>query len=116
MENEYARILAEQGVLGLLLWVGFIIWFLSRYRSIFSAGPWATSRRLIFGLSIFGLLTGMIGTGMLTAIPQTAVFILGIGFLATPMKSEAAETRSLKMAPALAPQRLRPVASLRSDI
>ncbi len=115
MENEYARILAEQGVLGLMLWVGFIIWFLSQYRSIFAAGPWATSRRLIFGLSIFGLLTGMIGTGMLTSIPQTAVFILGIGFLATPIKSEAAETGSLKTAPALAPQRLQPVASLQSE-
>src|SRR6202042_3203716 len=27
MENEYARILSEQGVIGLLLWVGFLGWF-----------------------------------------------------------------------------------------
>ena len=113
MENEYARILAEQGILGLLLWMGFIGWFLSRYKTILAPGPWATSRKLIFGLSIFGLLSGMIGTGMLTAIPQTAVFVLGFGLLATPMKSEAAENRSLKTAPA--PQRLQPVASLRSE-
>lgn len=116
MENEYARILAEQGIFGLLLWVGFIAWFLSRYKTILAAGPWATSRRLIFGLSIFGLLTGLIGTGMLTAIPETAVFVLGIGFLATPMRAEAAERRSRKMNPAVLPQRrYQPVPSLRSE-
>ena len=29
-ENEYARIASEQGVIGLLLWLGFVGWFLTR--------------------------------------------------------------------------------------
>jgi hypothetical protein len=116
MENEYARILSEQGVIGLLLWLGFITWFLSRSKTILAKGPWATSRRLIWGLSITGLITGAIGTGMLTAIPETAVFLLGIGFIATPMTAEAAQARPLRMQPAILPQRsYRPAAALRTD-
>ena len=30
MENEYSRILLEQGIIGLLIWIGFIGWVLSR--------------------------------------------------------------------------------------
>src|SRR6202008_181902 len=33
MENEYARILAEQGVVGLLLWFVFVVWFLLHSRT-----------------------------------------------------------------------------------
>lgn len=89
MENEYARILAEQGVIGLLFWVAFIGWFLSRTRKILAKGPWATSRRLVWGMSMMGLITGLIGTGMLTSIPETAVLLLGMGFLCGPRPAEA---------------------------
>jgi len=108
MENEYARILAEQGIVGLVLWLGFIGWFLSRCKTVFAKGPWAASRRMIWGVSITGLITGMIGTGMLTAIPETAVMLLGIGFIATPMTSEAAESRRVGIGQAMLP-RYRPV-------
>ena len=30
MENEYTRILAEQGVIGICLWLAFLVWFLFR--------------------------------------------------------------------------------------
>jgi hypothetical protein len=104
MENEYARILSEQGVIGLFLWVGFIGWLLSRSKSILAKGQWATCRRLIWGLSVIGLFTGMLGTGMLTAIPETAIFLLGIGFIATPMPSEA-PGRLPDVSPAMTPER-----------
>lgn len=93
MENEYARILCEQGIIGLALWMGFIVWFLGRSPGVFKKGPWATSRRLTWGLSIVGLITGMIGTGLLTAIPATAILLLGMGFVATPMRVEASEKK-----------------------
>ena len=113
MENEYARILSEQGVIGLLLWIGFLVWFFSRFKAVFGKGPWATGRRLILVLTISELITGLIGTGMLTAIPGTAMLLLGIGFVATPMRSEATEKRRLGATPALVPQRgYRPVPSL----
>ena len=30
MENEYARIMLEQGIMGLLIWIMFIVWLLTR--------------------------------------------------------------------------------------
>jgi hypothetical protein len=93
MENEYARILCEQGLIGLLLWFGFILWFLSRFRTAFAAGPWSTTRRMIWVLSVIGLVTSALGTGMLTAIPGTSLLLLGMGFAATPMASKTAEVR-----------------------
>lgn len=98
MENEYARILSEQGVIGLLLWLGFILWFLSRFKYAMAKGPWSSGRRLVWCVSIFSLLLGLIGTGMLTAIPETAIMLLGIGWTTTPMW-DAREKRVAAIAP-----------------
>jgi hypothetical protein len=91
LENEYARILCEQGVIGLLLWMGFAAWIFGRFKSVLAKGPWATGRRLVWYLSMFGLGSGLIGTGMLTGVPQTALLLLGIGWTAVPMREEARE-------------------------
>jgi hypothetical protein len=110
LESEYALILCEQGIIGLALWLGFEVWFLSRFRSVFAKGPWATGRRLIWCLSVFGLGSGLLGMGLLTAVPQTALLLLGIGFVSTPMTSEALESRKIAMRPAMLPrQPYRPV-------
>jgi len=84
-ENEFARILCEQGLVGLFLWLCFIMWYLSRAGMAFAKGPWRTSRRAVWGLSSFVLCTAWIGNGFLTAIPGTAIALLGIGWTAVPM-------------------------------
>jgi hypothetical protein len=115
MENEYARILSEQGVIGLLLWMGFIAWFLSRFKVALAKGPWSSCRRLVWCLSIFGLVTGAIGTGMLTAIPETAIMLLGIGWTSTSMLGETREKRLAGIKPAgWQPSPYRPVPTLES--
>lgn len=88
MENEYARILSEQGAIGLLLWLSFITWFLTRAGSAFAKGPWANSRRIAWCLAAFSLGTGWIGTGMFTSIPGTVTLLLSIGWTAIPMPTE----------------------------
>jgi len=80
MENEYARILSEQGVLGLLLWLGFVVWFFLHARTAFAKGPWATSRRLVWCMSVVSLGTAFMGTGMLTSIPGTVFLVIGMGW------------------------------------
>src|SRR5205085_2288080 len=45
MENEYARILLEQGIFGPCLWAAFIIWLLTRQRGK-RFDPWSNGRRL----------------------------------------------------------------------
>ena len=111
LENEYARISLEQGVPGLLLWVFFIAWVLSRRPGRFG-DSWLLGRRLAWAacLSLFG--AGMLGIGMMASIPQTAVMLMLIGwFTSAPAASKVAEHDSVE--PAGAPvaartRRLRP--------
>jgi hypothetical protein len=84
MENEYARILSEQGVIGLLLWLGFVGWFLLQARTAFAKGGWATTRRLTWGISAVTFSTAWIGTGALTSIPGTLLLMVGMGWTAIP--------------------------------
>jgi hypothetical protein len=109
-ENEYARIMCEQGVIGLMLWIGFILWFLGRYRTAFAIGPWATTRRMTWISCVIGLFSAMIGNGMLTAIPGSAMLLLSMGFATSPVSSPAVPPRRTIVQRAFSPQRLyRPI-------
>jgi hypothetical protein len=88
MENEYAGILCEQGIVGLLLWVSLVVWYLFRAPTAFAKGPWATTRRLLWCLTVFDLAAALIGTGMLTAIPGTVFLMLGMGWTSVTEASE----------------------------
>jgi hypothetical protein len=88
MENEYARILCEQGIIGLLLWIAFILWFLGQAPTALKGGPWASTRRMVWCLLAFMLSTAWMGIGFFTAIPQTVLQLLGIGWTSTWRKKE----------------------------
>lgn len=81
MENEYARIVLEQGVLGLCLWLAFIAWLFTRPH-IRRSDPWYVGRRLTWVVCAAFFATGMIGKGLLTSIPGTALMLLGAGWIA----------------------------------
>ncbi len=83
MENEYARIVLEQGLPGLALWIAFIIWVFTR-RSVPRSDPWFLGRRLarVATAAYFG--AGLIGIGLLTAIPHTGLFLLLTGWIVVP--------------------------------
>jgi hypothetical protein len=82
MENEYARILSEQGIIGLLLWLGLLGWFFSRVRFAFAMGPWAKTRKMVWCLTGLAFGTAWLGTGMLTSIPGTVLLLFGMGWVA----------------------------------
>ena len=96
MENEYARILSEQGVIGLLLWLSFLGWALFKFRVAFAPDPRGTTRRLVWGLCMISFATAWIGTGLLTSIPGTLFLLMGLGWTTIP---------SARLAPA--PERVR---------
>jgi hypothetical protein len=98
MENEYARILGEQGVIGLLLWLSFVIWFLSRAKVAFGAGQWVNGRRMAWSLAAVLLATAWLGVGLLTAIPQTVLMLLGMGWSVVPEMAEPT-SRPVKRVP-----------------
>jgi hypothetical protein len=89
MENEYARILAEQGIIGLLLWLSFLAWFFFRWKVAFMKGPWQTSRKLLWCMTAIGFGTAWIGTGLLTSIPGTVMLLLGAGWTVVPPEAPA---------------------------
>ena len=105
MENEYARILSEQGFIGLLLWLSFLAWFIFRGRTSFARGFWSTPRRLIWCMTAIGFGTAWIGVGLLTAIPGTLLIMVGMGWVAvSPEAFPASENYNLQI-PFKRPQR-----------
>ena len=83
IENEYARILVEEGLPGLMLWAAFVVWALSRAAPQRS-DPWFLGRRLAYVAILVFLLTGLTGLGLLTWIPGTAILLFMIGWVAVP--------------------------------
>jgi hypothetical protein len=83
MENEYGRIMLEEGLPGLALWVWFLIWTLTRPLPRKSE-RWYLARwlaRVFVGVSCALATTG---TGLFTSIPGTACFMLYAGWFTAP--------------------------------
>src|SRR5262249_45669469 len=49
LENEYCRLMLEQGIPGLVLWLAFIVWVVQR-RPHLPGDPWLLGRRLLWYL------------------------------------------------------------------
>jgi hypothetical protein len=92
MENEYVRIMLEQGLIGLVLWIAFIVWLLTR-RGIDPSDPWFLGRRLAWVACAVYFATGLIGTGLLTSIPQTCLLLLSVGWVAARQSESRGEER-----------------------
>ena len=83
MENEYARILLELGIPGLLMWTLFIGWIFTR-GEIKKADMFYLGRRLAFVAVACTFATGLIGTGLLTSVPSTAIVLMLTGWIVVP--------------------------------
>ncbi|MBV9773220.1 MAG: hypothetical protein JO040_04685 [Gemmatimonadetes bacterium] len=82
VENQYATFMLEMGLPGLLLWVGFIVWALTR-RAGPSSDRWHLGRRLAWWVCVGYYLNGLIGIGFLTSVPFTILLLLSTGWIAT---------------------------------
>jgi hypothetical protein len=84
MENEYCRILLEQGLPGLMLWLGFICWIATR-RPLDARDPWQFGKLLMWFASLALFVNALTGIGLMTAIPQSTMLFLGVGFATNPV-------------------------------
>jgi hypothetical protein len=79
LENEYARIVLELGVPGLLMWVGFIAWTATR-----SVGdrhsPWFLGQRVAWVGALGYFVVALTGIGLLTAVPQSSLMLMNLGW------------------------------------
>jgi hypothetical protein len=93
-ENEYARIMLEEGVLGLVMWVGFVAWIATRRsdpRMQHSLGR-SAARFVTVGYFVMACL----GTGLMTSVPQSLLLMLCAGWACAGMDYPRAEARLQK--------------------
>src|SRR4029453_13946724 len=80
LENEYARIAMELSPIGLVIWLGFIVWALARRQPHLSR-DWLLGAKIIGAFVLVSWARAFIGTGMLPSIPATALLLLQMGIL-----------------------------------
>lgn len=105
LENEYARIALEQGLPGLILWVLFIVWVLTRGAGRKKDG-WYLGRSLARVACACVFASGLIGMGMLVSVPHTAVMLTTLGWaVAIRRPLPVVESRPASVRPARAAAR-----------
>jgi len=90
MENEYARIMLEQGIFGLLLWIGFIAWLFVRGKGE-PDDPWLQGRRLAWWSCMLAFGTGLIGVGLFVSVPATCLLLINAGWVGSRHPKTARE-------------------------
>lgn len=100
MENEYARILLELGIPGLVAWLLFLVWFFTR--PIAPSATWPLARRLVRAATATSLGLGLLGVGLFTSIPGTAIMLLAAGWAAVPERQVERQPAERRPAPARA--------------
>ncbi len=81
LENEYGRILVDQGLVGLGLWIAFLIWLLHRPPPLRLVAPWGLGVVLMFALCLTNWATAFIGSGTLSSIPSSVMMLVQMGVL-----------------------------------
>jgi hypothetical protein len=80
LESEYSRLLLEQGIVGLALWLAFIVWLLRRgLRRVRTDPDMGRLLCLVCVAAFFA--SGLIGIGLFVSIPASAFFFIQIGVL-----------------------------------
>ena len=79
MENEYARILLELGLPGLVMWAMFLIWVFTRAH-IRQTDMFYFGRRLAYVACACSFALGLIGVGLFTSVPATTLMFLLTGW------------------------------------
>ncbi|HEX6570490.1 MAG TPA: hypothetical protein VF055_00615, partial [Steroidobacteraceae bacterium] len=82
MENDYARLALEQGIPGLLLWLAFLVWLFTRWPATDASSRLPRRLMRICAAAVFA--SGVLGLGLLTSIPSTALLLLTAGWMALP--------------------------------
>jgi hypothetical protein len=93
MENEYARIMLEQGIFGLCLWIAFIVWLTSRYKgSRFDS--WRQGRTLAWCACVLNFGIGLLGIGLFASVPQSCILLMTAGWVGAREPNPVLEQKS----------------------
>jgi hypothetical protein len=81
LENEYGRILVEQGWPGLIGWLAFSGWLYALPPRSRSRPPWWLGVVLMYSVTLSFWATAFIGTGILASVPATFFMLTQMGVL-----------------------------------
>jgi hypothetical protein len=81
LENEYCRILVDQGWVGLLIWLMFLVWLFRHPPPVRFGSRWGLSVVCMYALTLINWATAFIGTGTLSAIPMSVLLLAQMGVL-----------------------------------
>lgn len=81
LENEYCRILIDQGWPGLGVWVAFLAWLFARPPAYRPGARWGLGVVFMYALAATSWATAFLGTGVLSAIPGTVLLLTQMGVL-----------------------------------
>ena len=81
LENEYSRILVDQGWVGLAGWLVFLVWILYRPPRYRPAFPWQVGVAAMYALVFTNWATAFIGAGALSSVPGSVLLLTQMGVL-----------------------------------
>ena len=82
LENEYSRILVDQGVIGLFGWAALLFWLLRRPPRTRPNSPWRLGVLAMYSLMVAIWGTAFIGSGLLSSVPGSVLLLTQMGVLA----------------------------------
>jgi hypothetical protein len=88
VESEIGRIHLETGIIGMAAWLGFMLWVFTRPRPP-KEDPWFLATRMAWACCLSFFAMGLIGIGLFTAIPSSAVMLMSLGWIATRHSRQA---------------------------
>lgn len=81
LENEFCRILIDQGWVGLGGWLAFVGWLYIRPPPSRPSAPWRLGVVLMYSFTLASWMTAFIGTGMLSSVPASVLLVTQMGVL-----------------------------------
>ncbi|MBV8265110.1 MAG: hypothetical protein JO252_02060 [Planctomycetaceae bacterium] len=81
LENEFSRILVDQGWVGLGGWLAFVGWLCVRPPPARTPAPWRLGVVFMYSLTLASWVTAFIGAGMLSSVPGSVLLLTQMGVL-----------------------------------
>ena len=81
MENEFSRILVDQGWVGLGGWLAFVGWLYIRPPPARPRAPWRLGVVFMYALTLATWMTAFIGNGTLSSVPGSVLLLTQMGVL-----------------------------------
>ena len=81
LENEYSRILVDQGLIGLGLWLAFLVWLFHLPPPLHLDVSWGLGLVFMYALVVTNWLTAFMGAGTLSSIPGSVLLLVQMGVL-----------------------------------